>query len=308
MIVGGPDILRFAVVPVFLALALLDVRTRRIPRWVWHPILLAGGIALAWDTAVHYTTGGFRWELYAIRTAISVGVVAPLGYLFYRIRAFGRADAKAIIAIGLTFPTYPMLTVGGFRVPLAEAPLGVFSMTILTNAILVALCYPIGLFILNAVRGQFTPCMFVGRSVHWSSLDRRHGTLIEDGDGFTRSGLDLDALRMYCQWRSCSLGTIRANPESLREPPTAPGAEVGDGRVRTDGGDDPWGARAFLEAANGAYGTRPEELRDALELLTTREQVWFSPGIPFLLPLAIGLLIGLVIGDLFTILLQIPTT
>lgn len=307
MIAAGPDALRVAIVLAFVALAVRDWRTRRIPRWVWIPILGVGVTALVWDTVAHRGLGGITWRLFAIRTAVSVGVVAPLGYVFYRLQAFGRADAKAIVAIGVAFPTYPILAVAGIEFPLVAAPLGVFSLTVLTNGVLLGLAYPLVLLALNLRNGRLSPWSAFGRPVHWSALPRGHGRLLEDQAGFTRTGLDLDALRMYCQWRSCSVGELRHDPGRFREPPTDPTAAVGDGRVATDGGDDPWGARAFLAAADGAYGTRPEELRAGLELVATREDVWVSPGIPFLVPLTAGMLVGMIAGDLFTVLLPLST-
>ncbi len=306
MIAIGPDVLRLAIVIAFVALAIRDWRTRRIPRWVWVPILLVGVIALVWDTTVHRTLGGVTWQLYATRVAMSLGVVAPLGYVFYRLQAFGRADAKALVAIGVAFPTYPILHLGGTELPVVTAPLGVFSLTVLTNGVLVGLAYPLALLALNLRHGRLSAWSAFGRPVHWSTLSRRHGRLLEHPAGFTRAGLDLDALRMYCEWRACSVADLRSHPDRFRVPPIHPTPTLGDGRVVTDGGDDPWGARAFLADADGAYGTRPEALRGGLEVVATREHIWVSPGIPFLVPLVVGLLVGLVIGDLFTVVLPMP--
>ena len=70
------------------------------------------------------------------------------------------------------------------------------------------------------------------------------------------------------------------------------------------GADDEWAAEAFLDDIEGsAYGTTPETLRNSLDALTTRDTVWISPGIPFLVPLFVGLLVAFVYGDvLFAIL------
>jgi preflagellin peptidase FlaK len=68
---------------------------------------------------------------------------------------------------------------------------------------------------------------------------------------------------------------------------------------------DPWGAAAFLEDVDhDAYGTTPEQLRTGLDLATERETVWVSPGIPFLVPLFLGLLVALTYGDLLFALLR----
>jgi preflagellin peptidase FlaK len=77
-----------------------------------------------------------------------------------------------------------------------------------------------------------------------------------------------------------------------RHEPTAVGV---DGR---DSFDDPWAAEQFLASIDGtAYGTTSETLREGLELVSTRERVWISPGIPFLVPMFAGLLLAVTYGD-----------
>jgi preflagellin peptidase FlaK len=67
---------------------------------------------------------------------------------------------------------------------------------------------------------------------------------------------------------------------------------------QAEGCQDPWGAQAFLDDVEHAYGTSPEQLREGLDLLSEEEVVWISPGIPFIVPMFGGLLIGLLYGDL----------
>lgn len=319
MVEATPDLLRLFAVPVFGAVAVMDVRTRRVPSSVWVPLAVFACVLLGWELFDHFQIGGIVWRLYLLRVLLSVGLLAPLGYLFWRLGAFGGADAKALATLAVLFPTYPHYQVGSTVLPLVETHVGVFSLTILTNAVLVGLAYPLVLGGINAAHGRVHVAMFVGRPVHWSSLEERHGRLLESTAGFTRDGLDLDALRMYLTWRGCDLAELRADPERYRDPSSLPADPnpPGDGRV-TDGGkprpepatadeaeasntvddSDPWGARAFLDDVDGAYGTRPETLRDGLALVAERDRVWISPGIPFLVPLGLGLLVALGYGDL----------
>jgi len=63
--------------------------------------------------------------------------------------------------------------------------------------------------------------------------------------------------------------------------------------------DDPWGAEHFLDDIEGsAYGTTPADLREGLDALATEKTVWVSPGIPFLVPLFVGLVVSLTVGDI----------
>jgi len=255
-----------------------------------------------------------------VQAAISLFFVAPLGYAFWYLGAFGGADAKALIAVAIVFPTFPAYAVAGASLPLVETDIGVFSLTILTNTVLLGLAYPIGLTGLNLLRGERSASMFLARPVPTASLPDRHGRLFEDDDGSTRNGLDLDALRMYLRWRGITLTDLRADPDRLRDPssvaetfePTDGGTHVGprtdggaaagidgaEAAVDADGPDDPWAAERFLdEIDRGAYGTDAETLRGGLEVVAREDRVMVSPGMPFVVPMAVGLVVSLTYGD-----------
>ncbi|VTT85200.1 Signal peptidase, type IV -prepilin/preflagellin [Halorubrum sp. DM2] len=323
-----PDLLRLLVVPVFAWAAIRDVRTRRLPNRMWPPLYLFGGLLLVWEAATLWPFAGFDGRIFLVRAAISLLFVAPLGYAFWYLGAFGGADAKAMIALAIAFPTFPAYEVGTLVFPLVDTDLGVFSLTILTNTVLIGLAYPVGLAVLNLVRGEVSSNMFLARPVATASLPDRHGRLFEDPDGPTRGGLDLDALRMYLRWRGLTLADLRDDPDGLRDPdsvgetfdPTDGGTHVGP---RTDGGRavddaapdggtaidetgtddetaaaDPWAAERFLDDIDhGAYGTDAATLRDGLEVVADADRVLVSPGMPFVVPMAVGLVVSLTNGD-----------
>jgi len=92
-------------------------------------------------------------------------------------------------------------------------------------------------------------------------------------------------------------------------------ADDGDGPADHDAGadetdrpdhiDDPWGAERFLDDIDhSAYGTSPAQLRDGLDVLVEQDEVWISPGIPFLVPMFAGLVVSLTYGDVLFSLLQ----
>ncbi|ELZ32240.1 prepilin peptidase [Halorubrum distributum] len=319
-----PDLLRLLVVPVFAWAAIRDVRTRRLPNRLWPPLYLFGALLLVWEIVTIWPLGGFVEMRFLVRVAISLLFVAPLGYAFWYLGAFGGADAKAMIALALVFPTFPAYEVAGIAFPVVDTQLGVFSLTILTNAVLLGLAYPIGLAVRNLVRGEVSSSMFLARPVATDSLPDRHGRLFEDPDGPTRGGVDLDALRMYLRWRGLALADLRAAPDDLRDPdsvgetfdPTDGGTHVGP---RTDGGravdaeadgdvesaadagrdfDDPWAAERFLDDIDhGAYGTDAATLRDGLDVVAREDRVLVSPGMPFVVPMTLGLVASLTFGD-----------
>ncbi|TKX85293.1 A24 family peptidase [Halorubrum sp. SS5] len=329
-----PDLLRLLVVPVFAWAAIRDVRTRRLPNRLWPPLYLFGALLLLWEAVSLWPFAGFDGRIFLVRAAISLLFVAPLGYAFWYLGAFGGADAKAMIALAVIFPTFPAYEVGGVTLPLVGTQLGVFSLTILTNTVLIGLAYPVGLAALNLVRGEVSSSMFLARPVATDSLPDRHGRLFEDPEGPTRGGLDLDALRMYLRWRGLTLADLRADPDGLRDPasvgetfdPTDGGTHVGprtdggravddaapdgeraaddappDGERAADGdpeGDDPWAAERFLDDIDhGAYGTDAATLRDGLDVVARADRVLVSPGMPFVVPMAVGLVVSLTYGD-----------
>ena len=315
-----PDLLRLLAVPVFGWAAYRDIETRRVPNRTWAPLVALAVVVLVWDTLA-VVNGGVVGRppdpamdpFFFLQVAISLGFVAPLAYGFWLIGGFGGADAKAFMVIAVLFPIYPTYYLTTVALPLEPSTLGVFSLTILSNTVLAGVVYPLGVAASNLARGRFSLAMFLGRPVAVEELTEEYGRLLEDSDGFTRSGLDLDALRMYLQWRGSTLAELRAAPDDHRDPASLPEEPnpPGDGSFATDGGPDasadqfgtagtadPWGAERFLDDIEGsAYGTTPEKLRDALELLVRADDVWISPGIPFIVPMFVGLLVSLTYGD-----------
>ncbi len=322
MFVTAADLLRLLAVPAFGWVALRDYRTRRVPKRAWYPLLALGVVALALEVGTATSRPG-PTRLFFLRVGLSLALV-PLGYLFYRLGAFGAADAKAMVALAVLFPTYPSYDLAGTTLPVVASNVGVFSVTVLTDGVLAGALYPLAVGVRNALAGRASPAMFVALPVRRSALPSTHGKLIEGESGFTLSGLDLDALRMYLRWRGVALSDLCANPDAVRDPATlpadpnpptdgavapeadsdpggAPAAAVdGDGGNGSTAGtpEDPWGAAAFLDSIDGsAYGTDPDTLRTGLNRIAERETVWVSPGLPFLVPLFAGLVVALTYGD-----------
>jgi len=269
-------------------------------------------------------------ESFAIRTTISIGFLVPFAYVFWWFGGFGGADAKALMTLAILFPLYPVFLFPGFTLPWFEATLGVFALTILSNTVLVGAVYPIALAGRNLLHGAVSRMMVVGRPVAADALARRYGRLLERPDGLTRQGMDLDVLRMYLEWRGLTIEQLREAPDRYRDPASLPDEpnDPGDGTIRiyeespsADGGesdeltdttgeipgDDPWGAAAFFEDIGGPiYGTDAAELRAGLSVVATSDRVWYSPGIPFIVPMFGGLVVSLVAGDVLVwLLLQI---
>ena len=315
-----PDLLRLLAVPVFGWAAWRDIRTRRVPNRTWAPLLALGGLALViegWLVYTGETPVPVDQVAYLVRVVISLGFVGPLAYAFWWFGGFGGTDAKALITAAVLFPTFPKY---------------LFPGSVLSNTVVIGIAYPFALTLRNAIGGHVSKVMFFGRPVQATAVTEEYGRLLETTDGFTRGGLDIDALRMYLSWRGATLTDLRGDPERFRDPASVP-AETnppGDGSLPvTDGGrenppestattaggeasptaattadsedthSDPWGVERFFDELNGgAYGTTPEQLREGLDVLVAEDEVWITPGIPFLVPMFVGLLVALTYGDL----------
>ncbi|MGA9399706.1 prepilin peptidase, partial [Haladaptatus sp.] len=232
-----PDLLRLLAVPVFGWAAWRDVKTRRVPNETWYPLAALAVVLLVWDGVTAMGSSPFQRKLFLFHVAVSLGFVAPLVVAFWWFRAFGGADMKAFLVVAALFPSYPTYYLGSQTYPVQGTVLGVFSLTILTNTVLLGALYPAALFVSNFATGRLSSVMFVGRVVDWDEIPTAHGRLLETPDGVTRNGVDLDAIRMYLRWRGATLADLRNGANDLRDPaslPVEPNPPT-DGMV-TDGG------------------------------------------------------------------------
>lgn len=323
-VASGPDLVRLIIVPVLGWAAWRDYRTRRIPSGLWWPLIGLGILVLAWEGWTTLTAQDGSGQLFLLRIVISVGLLGLLAWTIYRLQLMGTADAKAIVMLAVVFPTYPAYELGQFLLPIVRPPLGVFSLTVLTNTALLGLLYPVTLAARNLLDGETAALMFIARRIHWSAVPRTHGRLAERPEGHTLYGLDLDTVRMYLRWRKTTFEALRERRSELRDPetvPETPGAPT-DGRpdltrgleseaaveslasrnsVGTDSQQeyaDPWAAEEFISCVDSAYGASPRQLREGLELLSGAEKVWVSPGLPYLVLVFLGLVVGFGYGDL----------
>jgi hypothetical protein len=224
------DLLRLLCLPLFGWAAVRDIRTRRVPNRAWLPLLALGVALLAWDfSSTLWGPQPLDADVFALRAAISIGVVAPFGVLFWRVGAFGGADAKALAVLCLLFPSVPSYFLfDSLVLPLAETS-PVFSLTVLTNAALIGGAIPLVLFARNALAGRVRVMSFLGRPVCWREIPATHGRLLAGVNGL-EAGLDLDALRMYLRWRGASLETLPGGSRPFARPREPSGRATRAGR------------------------------------------------------------------------------
>jgi len=277
------DLLRvLAAVPVFAYASYLDIRERRVPHKTWYPLVAVGTLALVADLLLRDPGRVLTF------TAVSFGLGVVFGYGFYYLGTFGGADRYALVVLGFLFPLYPF--VGSPYEPLVVPEVPLFILSILGNTVLAGVAYPLKLFGENAVRlNTANPLlMLLAKRVPTDSLHDSFGRVIgtDDDVSLRRSGVfgggagvtDIDFVRDYVEWRG--IDSIRETREM-------------DLLLEDFVEETPW---------------ESEDLeQDAEELLEVAEEdaVWISPGIPFIVPMFVGLLVALTYGDVLFALMRV---
>jgi len=154
--------------------SICDLKTREVSNRLWVAAWPAG-FALS---VLNIVFGDLTVSALAISAGISVILGVPTAYF----GLFGGADMKALIFIGLTVPAYPR----GMRMFLGD-PIGIPAVTVIMNAYIFCIFYPLAIFSANALdmlrrRSIFSGVeaglmdkailMFTTRKVSLESLER----------------------------------------------------------------------------------------------------------------------------------------
>lgn len=179
-----------------------DLDSRRVSNKVWKYMLTSGSVFVLYELFI----GGIS---HLIPLLFSGVVVFTVVYILFQLGAFGGGDAKGLIVLSILFPSYPVFSFSGKVYPLLGLPpLGLFTFTVLGNALLLTTLVPLGMFCYNLL--HFSPemvktplYMFIGYRTEVSSLKyKKHLGLLERFEldesgslkrGFARTGLNFDA-------------------------------------------------------------------------------------------------------------------
>jgi len=221
-------------------------------RWfrVWHIPLIIALQGAAWAGLFLAGKGGMGDLLLVL-----VALYSELFLVFAGINLFGGADAIALVAIALFVPVFPIEPILGYP------PIQFLPFSALTNAVILNLVTPIGIAIMNAVKGNRAPFpyTFFGFPVRGDSIENTFGFVMED---FGDEGGELKR-------RFIPIGS------ALRR------MVEGKGRIYT---------KHLKE--------QPERYRKELALYRRAGMVWISYGVPFILPILAGFATALFGGDI----------
>ena len=236
----------------------LDIKDRRVPFRTWYPMLLVGIPAAAY----FYITIGLsgRWELVAGYIALCI-IFSLMFYLFAVKNLFGGADAWALIFISTCIPFFPISPYFGYP------PMGFLPFSVLTNAVLLNLFAPAGIFVMNVAKGNHAPLpyMFFGFPVDGKTIQNSFGFVMEDFE----EG-DSSLTRRFMGIR-----------ESLRR------MFSGKGRIYTKD-----------------LRLHPERFKKEIGLYKKAGTVWISYGVPFIIPITAGLISAIIFGDFLFVIMK----
>lgn len=188
--------------PFLLYSCYTDLKDRRVSNQLWKYMLVSGSVFVIYEI---FTAG----IPYLKALLLSGGIVFVSVYILFHLGAFGGGDAKGLIVLSILFPMYPIFQFSGETYPMLGRPLiGLFTFTVLGNALLLTILVPLGMFGYNLL--HFSPemlkkplYMFIGYRTDISSLkNKEHLALLEkfeiDERGsvkkrLARTGLDFDA-------------------------------------------------------------------------------------------------------------------
>lgn len=200
------------------------------------------------------------WGLSAM-DILFLTVFCGIFYIFGTMNLFGWADAWALIFISFCIPVFPVTPFFG------ESPIGVFSFSVLINALILNLVVPLAIFGINVMRGNRGPLIyrFFGFPVKGEEIRKSWGFVMEDfteKDGrISRRFIGFwDAIRrMYS-------GTGRIYTKALRE--------------------------------------NPEKYARELSIYKRAGTVWISYAVPFIIPITAGLVTAMVFGDILYVIMS----
>jgi preflagellin peptidase FlaK len=258
MIVYEMVISSVAVTATLFYASYLDIRDRRVPDKTWYPMLAIGVPAALYLYLTIALTG--RWGLVAGYFALCA-IFSLIFYLFAAKNLFGGADAKALICIAACVPFFPFAPLSGYP------PLGFLPLSVLTNAVILNLAAPAGIFAMNLKKGNRAPLpyMFFGFPVDGAGIRNTFGFVMEDFE--EKDGI---IIRRFTGIR-----------ESLRR------MFSGKGRIYTRD------LRLY-----------PEKFKKELGLYKKAGVVWISYAVPFIVPITAGMISAIMLGDILFLIMK----
>lgn len=177
---------------IILALAILgyscvtDWRSRRASNKLWY---LMGGLGLALGLYELFITQ-FDSSMIISWGFSFVFMFALMYFLYYFFQwigmaGIGGADAKALIALALMFPYYPVVYLAGMTLPISDTSHSfIFSFAVFGNALVLNFIVPVAILVMNLFSVPFRELManplgsFTGYKMRVENLKNKHVRLM----------------------------------------------------------------------------------------------------------------------------------
>ncbi|MCX6688289.1 MAG: peptidase A24 [Methanoregula sp.] len=215
----------------------------------WYFVL----VIIIFAIASFFMIFGGGWGLSGLYVALAA-IFCGVFYIFGRMHLFGGADAWALVFVAFCIPTFP------FTPLLNTSPIGFLAFSVLVNGLILNLVAPVGIFIVNVVKGNRAPLqyMFFGFPVKGDTIQNAWGFVIEEFDE--------------------SKGTLNRRFIGFKE--TLSRMYSGDGRMYT---------KDLRE--------NPDGYKIELAMYKRAGTVWISYAVPFIVPITAGLITAIFFGD-----------
>lgn len=329
MISSIPDLLRLCTIPLFGYAAYTDYLVRRVDKWVWRVLIASGGLIAIFEL-IQLAPITTESDILRVRGIVNtMGVMMLVGGIFSHAKRVGLTDAKAIIAMGVLYPTFPTIAISGYTFPIATGTVGALSITAVLNAALIGSWYVIEAgyksLRLWATTGQFK----LSEVVDVRNLCDRAGKVHPLDDALNDDfEVDVDTIRMYLRWRGIELSelidtttetrgitsigqtfTVKSGAQSRGDGLHYPDRTqiTGSGETEREiASDDLWGVELFFDQIDAAiYGDSPEQLRAALQYIESEEEIFLKQAYPLVTVLFGGLVLSVIVGNVAQLMLLV---
>jgi preflagellin peptidase FlaK len=298
----------------FIYASYLDIDSRKVPDKVWIPGALIGIGLIIIEVILNDNL------IPIAEVAVSVTLIGLIAFLLFRFRIFYGADYKAFVFIALLVPVTPDFL--GF--PIYSYDLGsvdpqiyfdgniylflsdlnahiatnLFGFTVLVNSSIFGITYFFTNAYHNILDGNFrlsrplrSTC---ARKMETSDVPDKYVHIVmetESQNWFIRGlqfirngigGISGDFYRDYLEWhRNQKFNSPTDEIEDLEE----------------------IDLQSFAEESDEWIIDSPEEDRENAEVILEKDKVWVTPGIPFIVPMTLGIIFATFIGNIWYLLL-----
>ena len=151
---------------ILIKASIYDWKSREIPDSLWI-LLIIFAIPL---NLIQYIISPFNLLFSFLQFIIILGIAIIMFYL-----GFGGADIKALIALSIMFPIYPRIWI----FPIINEGLSIFTLSVLSNSLLIAPAIALGLFFRNVLRRERGRLIyyFIGYKVDINNIPKFHNLL-----------------------------------------------------------------------------------------------------------------------------------